>query len=113
MYDLKGIMTKAWSLYRKAKGGMLFAMALHRAWESAKARPLNDARIAQAQQLAGIGEKCLTWAGWKAEGRTVRHGERCLFQVQLIHASRGDGAEYRASFFSESQTEPDADAMSA
>jgi len=111
MYNRSEIFRKAWSLYRK--GGITFAVALHRSWLSAKARPENDARIAQAQQLAGVAEKCLTWAGWKAEGRTVRHGERCLFQVVLVHASRGDGAEYRASFFSESQTEPDADAMTA
>ena len=111
MYNRSEIFRKAWSLYRK--GGIDFGTALHRGWQSAKAAPLNAQKIAQAQQLAGVAEKCLTWAGWKAQGRVVRHGERCRFQCQLINASRGDGAEYRASFFCESQTEPDADAMTA
>ena len=110
MYNRSEIFRKAWSLYRK--GGLPFGECLHRAWESAKARPVNAERIAQAQQLAGIAEVCKTWSQWRAEGRSVRHGEKALFQVQLVHASRGDGALYTASFFGQSQTEP-ADAMTA
>ena len=110
MYNKAEIMLKAWAIFRK--GGIDFGTALHRAWMSAKARPENDARIAQAQQLAGIAETCKTWAGWRDEGRRVKHGERCRFQCQLIHASRGDGCTYIASFFSFDQTES-ADAMSA
>ena len=110
MYNKAQIMTRAWGLYRK--GGIDFGTALHRSWQSAKAAPLNAQKIAQAQQLAGIAEKCLTWAGWRDEGRRVKHGERCLFQVQLVHASRGDGCTFLASFFSESQTEQ-ADELSA
>ena len=36
-YNLSEIMHKAWKLYRK--GAAAFAECLHRAWNSAKARP--------------------------------------------------------------------------
>lgn len=38
-YNLSEIMHKAWKLYRKGVGS--FAEALHRAWNSAKAAPVN------------------------------------------------------------------------
>ena len=38
-YNLSEIMHKAWKLYRK--GVSSFAEALHRAWNSAKAAPVN------------------------------------------------------------------------
>ena len=38
-FDLSAIMCKAWKLYRKGVGS--FAEALHRAWNSAKAAPIN------------------------------------------------------------------------
>ena len=50
-YDLKAIMLRAWKNFRK--GGMSFAEALHRAWLSAKAEPINAARIAAAKAAAG------------------------------------------------------------
>ena len=103
MFDKRKIMLKAWSNYRK--GSISFAEALHRAWNSAKARPENERRIEAAKAAAGINEAVSTWAGWKAEGRTVKHGSRALFSVELIHGSRGDGATYKASFFARSQTE--------
>lgn len=103
MYDKRKIMLKAWSLYRK--GGINFAEALHRAWISAKAEPVNASRINAAKAAAGIMEPVSTWAGWKAEGRTVKHGSHALFTVELIHGSRGDGATYKAAFFARSQTE--------
>ena len=34
-YDLSAIMSRAWAIFRK--GGIVFAEALHRAWQSAKA----------------------------------------------------------------------------
>ena len=40
-YDLSAIMSRAWAIFRK--GGIVFAEALHRAWQSAKARPQNAA----------------------------------------------------------------------
>ena len=50
-YNLSEIMHKAWKLYRKGVGS--FAEALHRAWNSAKAAPVNAQRIEEAQQTAG------------------------------------------------------------
>ena len=77
-YNLSEIMHKAWKLYRK--GVSSFAEALHRAWNSAKAAPVNAQRIEEAQQAAGITEPVNTWAGWKAAGYMVEHGAKALFQ---------------------------------
>ena len=103
-YNLSEIMHKAWKLFRKQAG--TFAECLHRAWNSAKAAPVNAQRIAEAQQNAGITEQVETWAGWKAAGFEVLHGAKDLFQVVLIHSSKGDGQTYRASFFGRSQVKP-------
>ena len=100
-FDLSAIMCKAWKLYRKGVGS--FAEALHRAWNSAKAAPINAQRIEEAQQAAGVAEPVNTWAGWKAAGYMVEHGAKALFQAVLIHSSKGDGHTYRASFFGASQ----------
>ena len=86
-YNLSEIMHKAWKLYRKGVGS--FAEALHRAWNSAKAAPVNAQRIEEAQQAAGVAEPA-----------------KALFQAVLIHSSRGDGQTYRASFFGASQVQP-------
>ena len=94
-YNLHEIMCKAWKLFRKGIG--TFAECLHRAWNSAKAEPINAQRIA---------EECRTWADWKKQGREVLHGARAAFQVLLIYASKGDGQTYRASFFPASVTQP-------
>ena len=104
MYNLHDIMVHAWKLFRKLS--INFGECLHRAWLSAKAAPINAKRIEDAKAAAGILERVMTWAGWKAEGREVRHGEQRLFQVSLIYGSRGDGASYLASLFGESQTDP-------
>ena len=103
-YDLHKIMCRAWALFRK--GVAAFAECLHRAWASAKAQPVNDRRIQEAQQSAGVTEQVNTWAGWKAAGYMVEHGAKALFQAVLIHSSKGDGQTYRASFFGRSQVQP-------
>ena len=103
-YNLSEIMHKAWKLYRK--GVAAFGECLHRAWNSAKAEPINAQRISEAQQTAGIEEECRTWADWKKQGREVLHGAKAAFQVLLIYASKGDGQTYRASFFPASVTQP-------
>ena len=74
-YNLSEIMHKAWKLYRKGVGS--FAEALHRAWNSAKAAPVNAQRIEEAQQAAGITGPVNTWAGWKAAGQRPCF-RRCL-----------------------------------
>ena len=102
-YDLKAIMLRAWRNFRK--GGMSFAEALHRAWLSAKAEPINAARIEAAKAAAGVLEEVNTWAGWKSLGREVIHGSKALFKAVLIYGSRGDGATYCATFFGASQVQ--------
>lgn len=104
-YDLCKIMTRAWQIYRKSAGKLLFGEALHRAWQSAKAEPVNAERIEAAKKAAGITEECRTWAGWKAEGLEVIHGSKALFGADLIHGSKGDGATYKARFFGRSQVQ--------
>lgn len=103
-YNLHEIMCKAWKLFRKGIG--TFAECLHRAWNSAKAEPINAQRIAEARQSAGVTEQVNTWAGWKAAGYEVQHGAKALFQAILIHATKGDTATYQASFFGRSQVQP-------
>lgn len=57
-YNLSEIMHKAWKLYRKGKTA--FTECLHRAWNSAKAEPVNAQRIHEAQQAAGVAEQVNT-----------------------------------------------------
>ena len=103
-YDLREIMTRAWRNFRK--GGISFPEALHRSWISAKAAPVNAARIEAAKAAAGITEEVNTWAGWKALGQEVIHGMRALFGCELIYGSKGDGAVYQARFFGAAQVAP-------
>ena len=103
-YNLSQIMKRAWELFRKLE--ISFSEALHRSWASCKARPENDARIAKAAADAGITEEFHTWSDWKKAGFEVIHGCKAVFQAVLIHASKGDGAEYKASFFTASQVAP-------
>ena len=107
-YDLRRIMKRAWRIFRKAaqKAAIRFSEALHRAWLSAKAEPVNAGRIEAAKAAAGVTGQVETWAGWKALGYEVLHGERTLFGVELIWGSRGDGASYKARFFGEAQVRP-------
>lgn len=103
-YNLAQIMSRAWKNYRK--GGLTFAEALHRSWISAKAETVNAERIKAAKDAAGITEPVNTWAGWKRAGYEVIHESKALFKAVLIWGSRGDGAEYKAAFFGQSQVEP-------
>ena len=104
MFRLSEIMSHAWRIYRKQ--AVSFPEALHRAWLSAKAEPINAGRIAAAKAAAGVQERAETWTGWKAEGYEVRHGEKAVFGCSLIWGSRGDGAVYEARFFGASQVQP-------
>lgn len=103
-YNRSEIMRKAWQIFRKL--GISFSESLHRAWQSAKAEPLNAERIRGAKEAAGIVEDANTWSGWKALGYEVIHGSKALFGVELIWASRGDGSSYKARFFGASQVQP-------
>jgi len=104
MYNLQHIMTRAWTNYRR--GSVTFPEALHRAWISEKAIPVNSDRIHRAKLAAGIVEECRTWSDWKSAGFEVVHGSKALFGVDLIYGSRGDGAVYKARFFGRSQVQP-------
>ena len=98
------IMSRAWRIYRKS-ANLGFSEALHRAWLSVKAEVVNQKRIEQSKQQAGITEDTNTWAGWKKLGYEVVHGSKALFGCDLIWGSRGDGAVYKARFFGRSQVE--------
>ena len=103
-FDLRKIMLRAWKIFRK--GAVTFAEALHRAWLTAKAEPINVQRIEAAKAAAGVLEAVNTWAGWKALGFEVIHGMKALFGCDLVYGSRGDGATYKARFFGASQVAP-------
>lgn len=103
-YNLSGIMLAAWNNYRKTEG-ITFGEALHRAWLSAKAEPINAQRIEEARQEAGVLEDTKTWSDWKKAGYEVIHGSKALFGVDLIWGSKGDGATYKARFFGASQVQ--------
>lgn len=102
-YNRSSIMTRAWEIFRK--GTVNFAEALHRAWLSAKAEPVNAQRIEAAKAAAGISSECNTYTGWLAKGFKVIHGMKAAFGVELIWGSKGDGAIYKASFFTAEQVE--------
>lgn len=103
-YDLRAIMLRAWKIWRQ-RDDLSFSEALHRAWLSAKAQPVNAQRIEEAKAAAGIVEEVKTWVAWRDAGYMVRHGEKSLFGCELIHGSKGDGKTYRAAFFGASQVQ--------
>lgn len=103
-FNLRTIMLKAWKLFRTA-ADLSFAECLHRAWLSAKAREINNRRIAEAKAAAGVTEETNTWSEWKKLGYEVLHGSRALFGCDLIWGSKGDGQTYKARFFGKSQVQ--------
>lgn len=103
-YDLSQIMSKAWEIFRKYRTS--FSEALHRAWNSAKAKSVNADRIEAARRAAGCHEDARTWKDWQNTGYKVKTGERAIYKALLVWASKGDGVEYTASFFGRSQVEP-------
>ncbi len=107
-FNLSEIMAHAWRIFRKVSG-ISFGECLHRAWNSAKAAPMNAETIRKAAEAAGVTEEVNTWAGWKRLGFEVIHGSKSLFQTILIHASKGDGVTYTASFFDRTQVQPISD----
>ena len=105
-YNLSRIMLKAWKIDRQNRDkGISFSESLHRAWLSAKAEEVNAKRIEVAKQAAGITEQTEIYSKWKELGYKVVHGSKALFGCSLIWGSRGNGAEYKASFFGKSQVE--------
>lgn len=103
-YNFSEIVHKMWDLFRK--NGISFAEWLHRALAVAKAESVNAERIAMDKTAAGITEETNTWSGWQKLGYGVCHGSKALFGTDLIYASKGDGATYKARFFGASQMQP-------
>ena len=87
-YNLSEIMHKAWKLYRK--GVSSFAEALHRAWNSAKAAPVNAQRIEEAQQAAGVDHRACEHLG-RLESRRVHGRARCKGPVSGSADSQQQG----------------------
>ena len=103
-YNLSKIMHKAWQIFRKGK--TTFAEALHRAWQAAKAEPINAELVELAKTAAGISEEVHSWAGWQRLGFEVLHGSKALFQTTVIDAAKGDGKTRIKSYFGASQVQP-------
>lgn len=106
-YNLRAIMSKAWSYFRQAakKAAISFSEALRRAWKWAKAAEGNRAKIAAAVEAAGIDEEIHSWYGWKALGRMVIHGEKAILQVMVDTPEKGEGKTFLKSLFTYSQTQ--------
>ena len=95
-YDLSGIMSAAWRIFRK--GVQSFAVALRMAWANAK-------RAATAKVEAGISEEVHTWAGWRDLGFEVIHESKALYKATLADPSTKKGTRVTA-YFGASQVQP-------
>ena len=105
-YNLRQLMVKAWSLFRKAskKGVASFSDCLKLAWRWLKVQAANRVKVEQAAAAAGYGDVvCHSWYGWRLEGREVCHTERAAFKVQLQDPTTKAGTRWE-SFFSYEQT---------
>ena len=102
-YNRSIIVSRAWDIKKKRE--VSWGEALHRAWGCAKAEVINSERIIRASREAGIPRQMFvfTWSQWRDLGYEVIHGSKARFKVDLIQASHGDGATYRASFFDSTQ----------
>lgn len=107
MYNMRLVMIRAWSYFRQAaaKRAISFSEALKRAWRWAKAQKANAEKIEAAAAAAGIDEVIHSWVGWRALGRMVIHGEKCVLQVVVDTPEKGEGRTFRKSFFAYSQTQ--------
>lgn len=106
-YNLRAIMTRAWSLYRQAakKTAITFSEALRRAWAWIKVQEANAAKIEAAAEAAEIEEEYHSWAGWQALGRMVIHTEQAVFKCEVEDPTTKKGTRIK-SFFLYSQTQP-------
>ena len=105
-YDLRKLMCKAWSLYRKAaKRAATFAEALRLAWAWLKVQATNAAKVEAAAAALGIDEEYHTWAGWQALGRMVMHTSEAVFKVEVADPTTCKGTRIQ-SYFTYEQTQP-------
>lgn len=107
-YNLSRLMTKAWSLFRKAAkkatNKITFAEALRLAWRWLKAEIINAATIKAAAEATGTEEEYHTWAGWQSLGRMVCHEEQAAFKVEVDDPTTKSGRRVK-SYFTYSQTQ--------
>ena len=95
-YNLSGIMTAAWRIFRK--GVQSFAVALRMAWANAKAHNA-------AKDAAGITEETHTWAGWRDLGYEVIHESKALYRAILSDPATKNGTRITC-YFGASQVQP-------
>ena len=95
-YDLSGIMTAAWKIFRK--GVRSFAQALRMAWANAKAH-------SAAKAEAEVTEETHTWAGWRDLGHEVIHGSKALYKATYDDPTTKSGTRV-VCFFGASQVQP-------
>jgi hypothetical protein len=106
-YNLKALMLKAWSLYRKAakKAATTFSAALKAAWAWLKVQAANAETVKAAMETAGVEEEAHTWSGWQALGRMVIHTEEAILKVTVSDPTTKSGTRLKA-YFTYSQTQP-------
>ena len=106
-YNLSTLMSKAWSIYRKAskKATASFADALKAAWAWIKVQASNTEKITAAAIANGITEEYHTWYGWTMLGREVIHESKAAFQVIVDTPEKGIGKTFKKSFFTLAQTQ--------
>ena len=108
-YNLSTLMSKAWSIYRKAskKATASFADALKAAWAWIKVQASNKALVNATAAALGIDEEYHTWAGWQAIGRMVIHTSKAAFQVEVADPSTTKGTRIQSYFiYSDTQVAP-------
>lgn len=94
-FNLKNIMHEAWKLYRK--GVASFSLALRLAWSNAKLNQI-------VREHERITEEAHSWAGWKALGYEVRHGESCIYSVMIADPKAKTGFR-KKPYFGRSQVQ--------
>lgn len=106
-YDLRKLMHKAWSLYRKAakKAVTSFSEALKAAWVWIRVQAANTAKVEAVADALGIEEEYHTWAGWQALGRMVMHTSEAVFKVEVSDPTTRKGTRIQ-SYFTYEQTQP-------
>lgn len=107
-YNLKAIMSKAWSLFKKAakKSAITFSEALKLAWAWGKAQIANKAIITAAAEAAGYGDyEYHTWYGWQQLGRMVIHTSEAAFQCVIADPTTKKGTRVQ-SYFLYTDTQP-------
>ena len=94
-YNLVSIMKEAWKIFRTGK--YTFSTALKIAWSNAKLNNL-------VKEHEGITEECHSWAGWKALGYEVKHGESSIYSVMIADPKVKTGFR-KKSYFGRSQVQ--------